>query len=257
MKGARPMYETSLRMGGVWGWRGILGHINPFVLAVLGEFFYDVVPDGVGLMVVTLGMDDPTSKSEVNNALAGVERAAKQLAQANASFIFLGGLPLSIGSGLGHDKKIIQHIQGITGLPTSASITAAMEALRALSVKKLAVASPSTPGLKKTYKEYLEASGFQVLKVVGPEIAKNSDKMKLPAHAAYAAARQACLEAPEADAIYMPCSSWPTGPAVVDSLERDFGKPVVTSAQAFIWAGLKALHIKEPARGFGRLFQTL
>ena len=245
------------RVGGVWGWRGILGYIAPSVFAMLGEDFYQVIPDGVKLMVVTLGMNLPSSSSEVNGALAGVEQAARQLAQGKPDFIFLGGVPLSIGTGFGHDKEISKRIEAVTGIPAIASITASMEALRALSIKKLVIASPSPPELKKRYKEYFEASGFQVLSSGGPEVPKNSDKRNLPAHTAYVAAKQVLLEVPDAEGIYMPCGSWGVTPAVVELIERDFGKPVVSSHQAFIWAGLKVLNIKEPAKGFGRLFQTL
>ncbi len=252
------MCEQGQHVGGVWGWRGVLGYIAPSVFAMLGEDFYQTVPEGVGLMAVTLGMNVPSSGSEVDGALAGVEQAARQLAAGKPDFIFLGGLPLSVGSGFGHDREIIKRIEAAAGgIPATASITAAMDAFRALSIKKLVIANPSPPELKKRYKEYLEASGFQVVNMGGPEIPLNCDKRKLPAHIPYLAAKKVYYEAPEADGIYMPCGSFNVTPAVVEALERDLGKPVVTSHQAFIWAGLKALKIKEPARGFGRLFQTL
>jgi maleate isomerase len=41
----------------------------------------------------------------------------------------------------------------------------------------------------------------------------------------------------------------------VDALEQRTGKPVVTSNQATIWSALGALGLKEPVRGFGRLFE--
>lgn len=251
------MNENVPHMESLWGWRGVLGHISPSVFAMMGRVFYQVVPEGVGLMVVTLGMNEPSATVEVDRALAGVEQAARQLAQGNPNFIFLGGLPLSIGKGLGHDKEIIKRIEAVSGIPATTSITAAMDAFRALSIKKLVVANPSPPELKKRYKEYLEGNGFQVLGIGGPEFAKNSDKRQLPPHTPYAAARKLLLEAPEADGVYIPCGSWSVGPAIVEFLERDLGKPVVTSDQAFIWAGLKALRIREPVKGFGQLFQTL
>ena len=39
--------------------------------------------------------------------------------------------------------------------------------------------------------------------------------------------------------------------------EREIGKPVVTSRQAYIWHALKLIHIKETITGFGRLMATL
>lgn len=245
-------------MGGVWGWRGILGQIAPSVFAMFGEYFYRVVPEGVALMTVTLGVNEPSSGAEVERALADVERAARQLGQAKPDFICLSGEPLILSQGQGFDKKIIKRIEDITQIRATTSLTSVIEALHALSVRKLVIATPSTPELNQRKKEYLEACGFKVLNISGPVVPKNSDKRKLPMHVPYVEAKKAYLEAPEeADAIYIPCGSWPAGPDVVEFLERDLGKPVITSHQAFIWAGLRALKIKEPVKGFGRLLKTL
>ncbi len=251
------MYESNQHMGGVWGWRGILGQIAPSVFAMLGEYFYQVVPEGVGLMVVTLGMNEPTSKEQLEQALADVEQAAKRLAQGEPNFICLSGEPLIFAKGFGFDKEIIKRIETITGIPTTTGLTAVIEAFRALSIKKLVIASPSPKELNRRQQEFLEASGFQVLNTCGPEIPKNSDKRKLPMHVPYIEAKKAYLEAPEADGIYIPCGSWRAEPAVVELLEKDLGKPVITGQQAFIWAGLRTLKIREPVKGFGRLFETL
>jgi len=40
-------------------------------------------------------------------------------------------------------------------------------------------------------------------------------------------------------------------------LEREIGKPVVTSCQAYIWYGLKLARVREKITGFGRLMATL
>lgn len=246
-----------MQMGGVWGWRGILGQISPAVFSLMGEFFYKVVPEGVGLMVVTLGMNEPSKSSELERALADVEQAARRLAQMGPDIICLAGEPLIVSRGFGFDKEIIERLQAITGVTTTTGITVAIDAMKALHLKKIAVVSPSNLELDRRKKEFLEASGFEVLYIGGPDVPKNSDRMRLPMHIPYIEAKKALLKAPEADGIYIPCGAWPAGPQVVELLERDLGKPVITSQQAFIWAGLKALKVKEPVKGFGRLFQVL
>lgn len=251
------MYENNLHLGGAWGWRGILGQITPSVFGMLGEYFYRVVPEGVALMAVTLGIDDPSSGAEVEGALADIEKAAKQLAQAKPDFICMSGEPLIFTQGYGFDKKIIRQIENITQIPATTALTAVIEACHALSIRKLIIVCPSTQELNRRKKEFLEASGLQVLNISGPEVAKNSDKRKLPWHLPYVEAKKACLEFPQTDGILIPCGSWNSGPEVVELLERDLGKPVITSHQAFIWAGLKTLKINEPVKGFGKLLRTL
>lgn len=251
------MYDSIRHIGGVWGWRGILGQIAPSVFSLLGEYFYQVVPEGVGLMVVTLGVDDPTSQAELERALSETDQAAKRLAQAGPNYICLSGEALTLSQGFGFDEKIIKRIEAITGIPTTTSLTAVIEAFRALSIKKLVMAGPGTEKANTRKKDFLEANGFQVLHFRGPEVVKNSDRARLPMHVPYIEGKKAYLAAPEADAIYLSCGAWRAGPAVIELLEKDTGKPVITPPQAFIWAGLKALKIREPVKGFGKLFETL
>jgi maleate cis-trans isomerase len=40
-------------------------------------------------------------------------------------------------------------------------------------------------------------------------------------------------------------------------LEKEIGKPVVTSCQAYIWYALKMAKVKEPVDRFGRLMASL
>jgi maleate cis-trans isomerase len=42
----------------------------------------------------------------------------------------------------------------------------------------------------------------------------------------------------------------------VAELERNLGVPVVTSAQALMWAGLLLAGVREPVSGFGKLFDV-
>ena len=42
---------------------------------------------------------------------------------------------------------------------------------------------------------------------------------------------------------------------VIDMLEKDLGKPVITSNQAALWAALKAVKIKDSIKGYGQLLE--
>ncbi|MGZ9262580.1 MAG: aspartate racemase/maleate isomerase family protein [Candidatus Binatia bacterium] len=43
----------------------------------------------------------------------------------------------------------------------------------------------------------------------------------------------------------------------VDLLEREIGKPVITSSQAYIWHALKMAKVKQEVSGYGRLMASL
>jgi maleate cis-trans isomerase len=60
----------------------------------------------------------------------------------------------------------------------------------------------------------------------------------------------------EADTIALSCTNWQTMDAI-ERIERDTGKPVVSTTQATIWAALRAIGHTEPISGYGRLLREL
>ena len=42
---------------------------------------------------------------------------------------------------------------------------------------------------------------------------------------------------------------------VLDGLERQLGKPVLSSNQAFLWRALRVAGVRTPVSGFGRLLR--
>ena len=60
---------------------------------------------------------------------------------------------------------------------------------------------------------------------------------------------------PEADAIALSCTNWQTMDAI-ERIERDTGKPVVSTTQATIWAALRAIGCNEAIGGYGKLLRS-
>ena len=58
-----------------------------------------------------------------------------------------------------------------------------------------------------------------------------------------------------ADAVLISGTGLPTA-GIVGRLERELDKPVVTSQTATLWWALRAVGIKDPVRGYGRLLTT-
>ncbi len=250
------MGQDSRIRDGVAGWRGRLGWVCPAVPSSLSLVdFHSVVPEGIELRVVTLGITAHVD-NEIESALAKLDDAVGRLATAGCQFISVEGTPLVSLKGFGFDREIIDRVQKIAKVPATTSLTAAVDALNTLKVKKLVMASPMAEQSDRRAKKFLEESGFEILHLQSLNLLYNRDIAALPQSAAYGVARQAFREAPQAEGIYIPCGGW-CPPWVIDCLETDLGVPVIQSRQAVTWAGLKALNIKEPVTGWGRIFQTL
>jgi maleate isomerase len=59
---------------------------------------------------------------------------------------------------------------------------------------------------------------------------------------------------PDADAYFLSCTTIRAAP-VIDALERDLGKPVVTSNQAVAWHSLRIGGVRDQTTGFGALLR--
>lgn len=241
---------------GVPGWRGTLGWVAPSIpSSSLIMDFHSVVPEGVELRIINLGITSLTEK-EAETALSKLDEAVRRLATTGVQFISVEGTPLVSMKGFGFDKEIVRRVEEIARVPATTSLTATVDALRALNLKKLVMASPMPLEFDHRTKKFLEDNGFEILHLKSLNITSNHQIHLLPRSKAYSVAKQAYLEAPQAEGIYVPCGGW-CPPWVIDRLETDLGVPVIHSRQASTWAGLKAIHMREPVKGWGRIFETL
>jgi len=82
------------------------------------------------------------------------------------------------------------------------------------------------------------------------------EKAMLSPHPVFEHVRNVGRRNPSCDAVLITSSAWPTL-AVIQALEDDLGKPVVSSAMGQIWAPFRDLGIKADIRGYGKLLGTL
>ncbi len=164
--------------------------------------------------------------------------AAADLVDNKCDSVIIGGSPLFTKLGYGSDIEMGKRLSDKYGVPVSPGITGEIEALKSLGINKLVVATPHEDTLNERMKAFLEASGFKVLKIQGYGVRKNADITDMDEHAAYKIAKRLYESAPEADGVFVPCPRWPTI-TDVDLLEREIGKPVITSSQAYIWHALE------------------
>jgi maleate isomerase len=250
-----------MQMRALWGWRGILGFINPAVSLSLGsEYAYKLGLQGVGMMEVTLGLVRATDDN-MGKVLPGLESAAMTLAEQGTQFICLGGPPATLVNGVDHNLSLKKRLEEITKVPSTTSLLSTVDAFNSLGVNKIIIVEPGSSDGEDIWvrrmKKYFENNNFKVLNTKCARSKTTTlGKAKLPMNLPYDLAKEAILETPEAEGIYIACSAW-GGPPVIQCLEAEFGKPVVIDDSNYIWAGLKALNIKVPVKGLGRLFETL
>ncbi|MBI4204269.1 MAG: aspartate/glutamate racemase family protein [Betaproteobacteria bacterium] len=175
--------------------------------------------------------------------------AAKLLAHAKVDVIGYGCTAGGFLKGPEGDRKVGAEIAAATGTPVATSAAAVADALRAVGAKRVGVASPYAAWLNERVRAYLEADGFEVVAIQG---------LGTEAHSTITLERVEALAAevnrPEAQAIFISCSNFRTL-EIIESLERRFGKPVVTSNASSMWKMLRLMGDRRAVPGAGRLFR--
>jgi maleate cis-trans isomerase len=239
----------------MYGWRARIGHVAPSRGDTLVYEFYRMLPEGFMILNST-GTIRQLVDADFERQLQRIEEAAADLVDNKCDAVIIGGSPLFTRLGHGSDTAMGKKLTARFGVPVEPGITGEVEALKSLKLKKIVVATPHEDTLNERMKAFLEASGFNVLKIQGYGVRKNADLTDMDEHSAYKIAKRLYEQAPEADGIFVPCPRWPTI-TDVDLLEREIGKPVVTSCQAYIWHALKMAKVKQEVSGFGRLMASL
>jgi maleate cis-trans isomerase len=237
------------------GWRAHLGAIFPTPVPgrVIREF-YEVVPDGVDVTTASLTIRQ-LSVEDLEEAMTHLDRAAAQMARYEVDMVYQLGVPPVVLRGPGYDRELIARMEKASGKPAGTDITGVMEAFRALSLRRLVMATPFEDDMNELIKKFLGAAGFEIVGMKGLGIKKNVDIRKLAVPVEYTLAREVARESrAEFDGIYVPCGGWGTVHNI-RRLEADLGKPVVTWFQAMIWWTLRQAGVRERLAGFGKLLE--
>ena len=240
----------------MYGWRARIGRINPSPETVGDEEWRRLMPDGV-IVVSTRMFIERVDAEGLTGMVTHVERAARDLATARPNVILMAGTAGAFNGGLNFDAELARRIEsasgGIVGTTTMAAVR---EALRAMGIRKLGVATSYIESVDRALSEVLRGSGFDVLETKGMGLLKSIDMGDVAVEETYRFARNAFTSMPEADGYLISCGNLRTLEAIAP-LEHDLGKPVVTSNQAGLWHALRLAGVSVNATAVelgGRLF---
>ncbi len=178
------------------------------------------------------------------------EDASSELCDAGVDLICFGCTSGSLFRGIGHDKEIVRRIESETRIPAMATAGAVVEALDALGMKELSVATPYTREIELLERRFLTDSGFKILSVGSLGLSGNLDIGSQPPEVAYALAKKVHTDA--SDGVFISCTNFRTI-EVVGRLETELRKPVVSSNTASAWKALHVMGVRGSLPSYGRL----
>ena len=241
------------------GWRGRIGLIISSTDVVAEYECPQMVPDGISVHISRIYFPETTDPKEKEKGILKMGddaiKAAKEVACVKPVIIAFCNTSGSFIKGEKHDKEIIDNIEKNTRIPAITTSTAILEVFEKFNIKKIAMATPYTEEIAEKEVKFLEKSipNFKIVAMKNLNIVAALPKADLYPSSAYISAKE--VDTMEAEAIFISCTGWRTI-EIIELLEKDLGKPVITSNQATMWAILKKMGVCG-VEGYGKLLREL
>lgn len=200
---------------------------------------WKLVPEEISLHITRIPLEKPTTEEYAKMA-DFVQNSLKLLTDARVDIIAFCCTAGSLVGGQAYDQMIIDRINRTTGLPATTTSTAIVSALRFLDVNRFNIVSPYTVEFNEIEKAFFENAGFKVLSHKGLALSDILQQYQTDPHRWYDLVKE--VQSDECDAYLLSCG----GIRVVDiiePLEIELGKPVISSNQALIWHCLKKMDL--------------
>ena len=236
-------------------WRARIGKVSPSRGDTYIYEFYQIAPKNILLTVIAATVKK-LEPGNFSRAFDAYEEAALTVAKEGAQTILFGGGPVFVSQAPGSEEALCSRLEKATSLSVITEFSSAADASRALGIKRLGIISPYQEKLNGLIQSYFQEKGFQVPLIRGLGLERNIDIGNLPEDAAFNLTLAAFREGPEVDGFYITCPRWRTA-ASIAALEKETGKPVVTTVQANIWSAFKDLDLKDRISGYGALLSSL
>src|SRR5580658_3618744 len=208
------------------------------------------LPDDITLHVARMRLSNVDAESTLR-IVEEIEAESKKLADVDVDVILFAATAPSSRNGIGYDQELVKRISAASGKPATTASTALLEALRVLSAKRIVLGAPWSAPVNQTAAAFIEANGFEVLTQEALGHVNNLEIGLLDPETAYDIGRR--IDRPEADAVMLACGNWSTF-GIIERLEQDLGKPVLTTNQVSLWHALKIMEC-EPLNGLGVLLR--
>ncbi len=237
----------------LYGWRAKLGLVYPSPGWVMEPEFYAMSPKGVITLTTRVSFNTTTVEGLQQVGPQSIE-AARLLADVPVDSLVLGCTSGSFVNGAAYNRELIAKMQEATGgIPCTTTAGAVVAALKSLGLNKVAVATPYEGEVNEKAQAFLAEEGIETTNLQGMGYIYDADIDSQSLDKVYRFAKKA--DTRDAQALVLLCTGLRTVP-VLEALEADLGKPVISAIQASFWHCLRLAGVQEKTEGFGSLLKA-
>lgn len=245
-----------------WGFRARIGVLVPHADIGPESEFRAMAPEGVSIHSgrawfgamgrdVVLDHDIAVDAVRAFSQPPHIDDAAGLLAAAPLDVIAYAFTSSSYIGGPGDDHQLVERLSARTnGIPVVVTCQAAVLALHAVRATRVALISPPwfSPELAEQGAEYFRSHGFEVVYSAPMDIPGG----QLDVHPGQLYAWATTHVPDEADVAFFGGNGL-RAIGVIEALEEDLGRPVLTANQVTLWRALRLAGVLAPVAGYGRL----
>jgi len=231
-----------------FGWRLRIGMLLPSSNQVAEPEIPAMLPEGVALHTTRLNLAG-SSREEELAMTEKVEEGAALLADAEPDLIVFhctGATTLDPEMG----GKLKRRIEQASGKPATTTAEALIAAFRTLETNRIVLLSPYPKETNEHEVAFFNHHQIEVVRELGLNLTTGAAFSAVEPREWYRLA--VANRHRDAEAYFLSCATIRAVP-VIAALERDLGKPVVTSNQAVIWHALRMGGVRDTMAGFGTL----
>jgi maleate isomerase len=229
-----------------------VGLIIPSSNRMVEQEMVHAFPDGVQAHITRLRMTGPNRMNH-DQLIPRVEEATRALADAKCDVVAFHCTANSMEEGQGGEARILAAVEGSGPRHATTTATAIRRALDALGARRIVLVTPYSQAVTDHEADFLNDAGYDVIYAKGYALAGSDAYCATPPEVwrdrALAAAR------PDADVYFLSCANISVF-SIIEDLERELGRPVITSNQSVVWDALTRLGWSDRRGCPGRLFAT-
>jgi maleate cis-trans isomerase len=235
------------------GWRARLGFLVPPGNPTVETEMIELAPAGVSVhfqrMVARGATGSLDGQAERNQMMLDhIDDSIELLTMVQPDMIVIAHTATSYHLGREREADLLGRLSAMTGTRVTTAFASVAAALQRLGARRVALGAPYARETMLQGKAHLESHDFEVVSFDNlPNVTNIYDET---AERAYRLARAIDTEA--AEAVFLTGTGLPTLP-VLEALEQDLAKPVISSASAMMWHALRLCGVRQPIPGYGRL----
>jgi maleate isomerase len=231
--------------------RARIGFIIPSSNRMVEPQMQRFVPKGVQPHFIRIGMTNH-HKRPLPELMPRILSAVELLMDSKCDIIVFQCTGTSMSGGVDMDKQVVQEISKAAKRPAISTAQAVTAALAAHNARRLVFISETTQKGHDEKLRYMREAGYDILADKAASLSGTDAYCTTPPRFWYDLAM--ALKDDRAEAYFLSCANIHSID-VIEDLERDLKRPVVTSNQAALWCALRTIGLNDVIPGLGSLFR--